>query len=247
MAVAEAARAAPESVAGSASLRRRLSEGGWLRGGDPAAVGRLLDLCFWRRYSEGDVIYHADGEAGDLYGVVEGQVAVCHHHQGHVDVEYLHLYRAGQWFGYAPVLRSEHRRIQTVARTACLLAVVPEGRLKPFLGESPEHWRLMALMADAQAQLNGLAALDLVRRAPEQRLAAALLRLTGCRLRDAPDGAPWEIRVSQQELADVSNMSRNAASRLLQGFETAGIVVLHYRQLELLHPARLRRMLDADG
>jgi CRP-like cAMP-binding protein len=236
----------PFSERDLATMQKRILTHGWLREAAPDHVSHLLALAQWRRISGGSTIYRSESQAGDLYAVADGQIAVSHHNQSNMDVENIHLYRVGDWFGYAPILCHEPRRFQTTARTDCVVAVIPEGQLRALLVDKPHYWHLMALIADAQGRVNALAALDLTRRSHLGRLCATLLRLAGCRLADGPDGPPFDIAISQTELAEASNLSRNGVSRRLQGLERDGHIALHYRHISVLRPDTLRKLLDAS-
>ncbi len=226
------------------TLRPRLLARGWLKGGDPDLIQMLLDLAEWRQFPDGHVLYQSGDSAGELYAVAEGQIATSNHSHACLDVGHLHLYRPGEWFGYSPILRSEPRRFQAVSRTVSTLAVFREARLRVLLAERPEVWQLIGLLVDAQAKLNGLTALDLARRSPMERLCAALLRMSGCRLSDGADGPPYDVAMTQTELAEAANLSRNGATLRLADLEKNHLVRLRYRHVTVLDPAALRRLLD---
>lgn len=199
-------------------------------------------MAVWRTIPEGAVVYQAGSGSGDLYGIVSGQV-VLWHADSSTDAQFVHMFRVGQWFGYAPILAGERRRHQCVTHSVCHFAILPEPKLREFLAQDPEHWHALASLIDMQGQISELAGLDLLRRSPEKRLAATLLRFAGCRLANNPDGPPWPIAMTQLELAEAANMSRNAASRLLVDMEAAGLVALHYRHVSVVDADRLRAML----
>jgi CRP-like cAMP-binding protein len=235
----------PQSThpAGTISAYRALvSRWGWLSRIDPAIAQSLLDLAVWRSVPEGTVVYQAGASSGDMFGVVSGQV-VLWHHEGNTDAQFVHMFRAGQWFGYAPILAGERRRHQCITRSQCEFAVLPEASLRAFLAKDPEHWHALASLIDMQGQSSELAGLDLLRRSQTARLSATLLRFAGCRQTNSPDGPPWEIAMTQMELAEAANMSRNAASRLLVKMEQDGLVRLHYRHLAVLDADGLRNLL----
>jgi CRP-like cAMP-binding protein len=222
--------------------RKRMLDWGWLSHIDPEIAGRFLDLATVRMVPEGAVVYQAGADSGEMFGVLSGQVVMWHQH-GSTDAQFVHMFRTGHWFGWAPILAGERRRHQCIARTDAELAVIPRGILRSFLSQDPEHWHALASLVDIQGQQSELAGLDLMRRSQEGRLVATLLRFAGCRLADAPDGPPWNVALTQLELAEAANMSRNAASRLLVEMEADGLVALHYRHLSLLQPDRMRALL----
>ncbi len=222
--------------------RRRLLDWGWLSHIDPEIAGRFLDLATMRSVPEGAVVYQAGADGGEMFGVLSGQVVMWHGH-GSTDAQFVHMFRAGHWFGWAPILAGERRRHQCVARTDCELVVIPRANLRSFLAQDPEHWHALASLVDIQGQQSELGGLDLMRRSQEGRLVATVLRFAGCRLGDAPDGPPWNVALTQLEIAEAANMSRNAASRLLVKLEKEGLVTLHYRHLSVLDAGRLRERL----
>lgn len=222
--------------------RKRMLEWGWLSHIDPEIAERFLDLATLRSVPEGAVVYQAGADGGEMFGVLSGQVVMWHRH-GSTDAQFAHMFRTGHWFGWAPILAGERRRHQCVARTDCELVVIPRANLRTFLAQDPEHWHALASLVDIQGQLSELAGLDLMRRSQEERLVATLLRFAGCRLADAPDGPPWNVAMTQLEIAEAANMSRNAASRLLVQLELEGLVALHYRHLSVLDADSLRAKL----
>ena len=228
----------------AADWRDRLRGAGWLLGARLALVERFLDHCVLRKFEEGDVIFAQGALSGELFGVVDGQVAASRHGEGNDDVDLMHIFRTGEWFGYAPVLEGRPRRIQATARRVTRVAMVPDGRLRSVLANDPVLWELIAWLSDAQGRMLALGSLDLCRKSQRERLIATLLRLAGCRTTDAPDGPPHDIAASQAELAEMSNMSRNVVSRLLQDFEKRGWIELKYRHLYLLDPGAMRNLLE---
>ncbi|NGP53396.1 Crp/Fnr family transcriptional regulator [Thioalkalivibrio sp. XN8] len=157
------------------------------------------------------------GDAGrEFFGVRSGVVTM----QGrftHPDAVMLHMLRAGDWFGTAPVLAGRSRRATAVARTDVELLLVPGGELQALLRRHPE-W-IVDLARDVvyflDVALQGSA--DLLIRDAAARCAAVLLRLAGRRWASGPDAhLPADIPASQSELAMLCNVSRNTFSRVVQ-------------------------------
>jgi DNA-binding GntR family transcriptional regulator len=53
-----------------------------------------------------------------------------------------------------------------------------------------------------------------------------------------------EAPLSQDELAAISNMSRTTISTILRDLEAAGLIKLGYRSVLIIHPGRLRALVD---
>ena len=69
----------------------------------------------------------------------------------------------------------------------------------------------------------------------DQRLAAHLVA-------QHPNKDGDTINITHQALADALGTSREIVSRILESFETEGLVNLERRRITVLHPERLMRM-----
>jgi CRP-like cAMP-binding protein len=84
---------------------------------------------------------------------------------------------------------------------------------------------------------------DLLRRDASERCLAVLLILAGCRWTDPPTEAPFVAPVSQQELGERCNLSRNGVIKALRPLETAGLISRGYRQILVNDSKALRALL----
>lgn len=97
----------------------------------------------------------------------------------------------------------------------------------------------MPLLAE-YGDMSAVIAADLLIRRSDQRLAATLLRFAG--LRDPRKEATGHnsVPVTQAELADASNLSRNAAGTILRDMQASGWIEIEYRTIVLKDPLALR-------
>jgi CRP/FNR family transcriptional regulator len=120
-----------------------------------------------------------------------------------------------------------------VAEGEVSLLLLPEsdfGRLLQFASFRDFVFRLFAeRMADLMELVEEVAFRKL-----DQRLAALLL------------GKGHVLHVTHQQLADELGSVREIVSRLLKGFAIQGLVSLAREQIEILDPARLRRIAARD-
>ena len=80
-------------------------------------------------------------------------------------------------------------------------------------------------------------------RSSHRRLSAVLLRLCGARL-DVPAGETVSaLDVTQQELAQLSNMSRSMVGRILDDMEQAGQIERRYGQISFVGRDVLKQQL----
>jgi CRP-like cAMP-binding protein len=217
---------------------------GWFADCSAKFRREILALARPKSYAAGKVIYRAGDPGRDVFGVSAGVVAVqCRF--THPDVVLLHMLRPGDWFGTAPLLVEQSRRVNVIARTDVVLLRVPADDLQTLLRRHPQ-W-LVELGRDVVYSLDVAmqGAADLLIRNASARCAAVLLRLAGRRWVSDPDpDLPSGIPASQTELAMLCNVSRNTFSRVVKEFASRRFVTLGYKSLTVNDPARLRDMAD---
>ncbi|HRP35721.1 MAG TPA: Crp/Fnr family transcriptional regulator [Gammaproteobacteria bacterium] len=220
---------------------------GWFADTHPGFRQAIFAMARPKSYAAGHVIYKAGDAGREFFGVRSGVVTM----QGrftHPDAVMLHMLRAGDWFGTAPVLAGRSRRATAVARTDVELLLVPGGELQALLRHHPE-W-IVDLARDVvyflDVALQGSA--DLLIRDAAARCAAVLLRLAGRRWASEPDAdLPAEIPVSQSDLAMLCNLSRSTVSRVVKELAGHRLVTLGYKSLTVIDPTRLRAVADGGG
>jgi CRP-like cAMP-binding protein len=126
------------------------------------------------------------------------------------------------------------------ARGEAMVAVLPGQAMHNLLADRPEWWREMARLPYLVSQLYAGGGQDLLRRDVRERCLAVLLMLAGCRWTDPPTAAPYAAPVSQQELGERCNLSRNGVAKALRRWSDAGLISLGYREILILDSAALR-------
>jgi CRP/FNR family transcriptional regulator, cyclic AMP receptor protein len=116
-----------------------------------------------------------------------------------------------------------------------------------LVAEEPSSWRHFTAMALMNTSIAMSAADDLLIRDASRRCNATLLRLAG--LRNARGLTPplSEVDVTQEELAYLSNLSRNATGLLLRDLEKRGLIELGYKSIRILDAAALQDFVRSGG
>ncbi len=211
---------------------------GWFGKAPAEFQDAMLGRCVWRTYPAGQAIHRTTDPHADFYGIVDGTVDLFSRH-GIGDNPLLHLMHEGAWFGYGSIATGGSPHLSVLARVETLLAVVPVRVVHEVLASRPEWWRIFTLaMLEALAVTLGAYA-DILIPEKERRCACGLLRITGLLppRRSRPDRA--EVTVTQQELADLVNVSRTTLLQILRQFEREGLIEQGYRSVRVLRPAEL--------
>ena len=116
--------------------------------------------------------------------------------------------------------------------SATELLVLPGADFQALLAEAPFRDFVFQLFSERIADLMQLIE-EVAFRKLDQRLAALLL------------GKGQRVHTTHQQLADELGSVREMVSRLLKGFAEQGLVRLSREQVEILDPARLRRIAGA--
>jgi CRP-like cAMP-binding protein len=220
-----------------------LTTRGWLTTTPIEFQNALLSGCLWHQVEPGTLIQTGFEENGEFIGLADGIVQMTTT-VSIPEAPVIHFVRPVFWFGYFPILFRERRGMTATAKTAAWLARVPHAKVRSLLGEHP-NWILNFLpLAHSYGDIAIVIAADLLIRSSERRCAAVLLRLAGCRFADPEQPGPAEVPVTQDELADAANLSRNTAGVILRKLEAAGMVQRGFRGVSILSPSALRRYVE---
>ncbi len=189
-----------------------------------------------RTIPRGQIIYSQEDRAEALFLLKAGQVTIYRLTPSGKRLE-LATIGPKTFFGEMPLLGESLRHAFAEATEASLLCVMSRADVERLIREQP----LVALrmiealgrrLADREARLEELA----YRSAPA-RVAAVLLRLS-----DSRAGA--EATVTHQEIGDMIGALRETVTKILDEFQSAGLVELRRGHVRLLDPEGLRCRLD---
>jgi CRP/FNR family transcriptional regulator, cyclic AMP receptor protein len=216
---------------------------GWLSYTPPEFQQSVLTACIIREYAAGQSIYRQNDPAGGLYCMIKGSVAVSMTY-GEAGPIMLHVAQPASWFGEAAVITGLPRRIGLDAKRATKMLYLPLPSIHKIVADNPANWQFFALLAVINVELALAGGADLLIRDHAKRFVAVLLRVGNCRLASPAGGQPVTIEASQENLAEMANLSRNAAAAILRKLETERLVKRSYGHLQLLEPAKLRALLS---
>jgi CRP-like cAMP-binding protein len=217
---------------------------GWFAASHPEFRRQLLQLARPRFCPADSVLYRADEQSHELFGLVSGIVEV-QARLPHPDALLMHFIHPGHWFGGSPIVASGPRRVTARARTDTELLSVPGNDLRTLLAQQPQWWQEIGREVVFAFDMALLTASDLLIRDVSARCAAVVLRFADRRSSLDPDFARQsQIPAAQSELAMACNVSRNTFAAVLRRFEEAGWIRSGYRSILVLDPAALRRLAD---
>lgn len=221
-----------------AEAKDQLGRVGWLSKTPEAFRLNLLGRCRFLKVGEGEHVYGLDDPPGGIYGVASGSVAVSMAPQERGPY-FAHLMGIGSWFGLAAAMHKQSRIVGMRATRPSKLLLLPMAEFDALVTENPGAWRYFTAMALMNASIATNAADDLLIRDSSRRCIATLLRLAGQRNASGLTPPLSEVDVTQEELAYLSNLSRNATGLLLRDMEKRGLLELAYKSIRILNAATL--------
>jgi len=237
--------AAPE-IRTEAEAKAQLQRIGWLSQMPEPFRQNLLGRCRLQKVAAGERVYGLDDPPGGIYGVASGSVSMALAPQERGPY-FGHLMGPGSWFGLAAAMHKQSRVMGVTATRASALLLLPMAEFDALVAESPASWRFFTALALMNTSIAMGAADDLLIRDTARRCIATLLRLAGLRNSASMTLPLSEVDVTQEELAYLSNLSRNATGLLLRKLQKRGFIELAYKSIRILDAASLQDLVRTGG
>lgn len=202
----------------------------WLRSIDPGFARALLRASYPVSVQRGELIFERGDPPGSLYFVQDG--LVC----GRMDdagssVLMCNVFKPGDWFGVATALTMGPRLIDAEAARDSTLLRVPLRQMHDLCDSDPQGWRWLAILGAMNNAVAVQIARDLLITDPRQRAISVIRRSIG------QDKLPFELTLTQIELAEMCALSRGVVSRVLGVLAKEGCLKLGYGAMTILdHP-----------
>jgi len=202
----------------------------------PEHVEMIEQATVMRTIPKGQMIYSQEDRAEALFLLKRGQISIYRLTPSGKRLE-LATIGPKAFFGEMPLLGESLRHAYAEATEESLLCVMSRADVERLIREQPQvALRMIEVLgrrlADREARLEELA----YRSAPA-RIAAVLLRLTGGR-------AGTEVAVTHQEIGDMIGALRETVTKILDEFQSDGLVELRRGHVLLRDPERLRARLE---
>ncbi len=215
---------------------------GWLTTQSADFSDALLEVTQRREFKAGQTIFFEGDETDGVDGLAYGSVGVYSAPTENPPV-LLHVAGPGEWGGGGPAISEENKRISSVvARTDVTMAHVSRESLKVLEAEFPDLRLRLVTLASIYLDFFALLYADNSDRDIDARTKAAIRRLLGEGFLPACDypGDPSEIPVTQDEIAELARLSRNAVGPILRKLEKAEAISLGYRKITVLNRCLLQ-------
>ncbi|KAB7741667.1 cyclic nucleotide-binding domain-containing protein [Parvibaculum sedimenti] len=220
-------------MAGPASPHERvarvLNHNAWFSRRPAELRRQLIQRAQVSTVDAGHWLYDKGDEARGLYGVLSGSVTTLVALDNGENVP-VNISGPGTIFGYAAQILGGHRVATAIARERSEIIFIPQHALAAIAHEQPSLWIHFAELATEQLIWAVKIIAERSRLSPRARLAARLY--TYATTWGDTDGEV-SLPIRQDELAELSGLSRKTVNGFLRDFEKKGFVALGYREIEV--------------
>lgn len=210
---------------------------GWLSRCPGDLQQALLRHARARRYAAREYVYHLSDQPAGLFGVVSGSFGMVAAPERNLP-RLGHVLHAGAWFGEGPLMSGERRRLAVWACTPGEVVYVGLEAIAALCEANPAWHRHFGMLAFENFAIAASIVTDLQLRRSEARLAAVLLRAAG-RTVLAPRRELFPLRLSQAELGEMANVSRQVVNGMLRRWQEAGWITIRYGEVRVADVERL--------
>ncbi|WP_198654793.1 Crp/Fnr family transcriptional regulator [Albibacillus kandeliae] len=214
---------------------------GWLAAQPEPFRNAWMEISELRSVSRGDRLYSLGDPPGGVYGIAEGFADVMTA-SGYEPPVLAHIARPGWWVGEAAAVTGSPRRVEIRARTDLRVCYVSLRRLEELEEVFPIIWRLLAQMTVLHLDNALMYAASLLKGDARTKLVSTLVRLAGPEMLYEAD---ISIPCSQQDLGEMSGLSRNSIGPAFRALEGDGLIRRGAYGSITYNPIQLSRMMEA--
>lgn len=185
----------------------------------------------------GEMIYRDGDEGRCLYGLISGAMAITIG-PPRLAPRLINIMHPGTWFGVGPLLREGGRKVEFRAAEPSRLVRVSGAAIDQMTAQFPDTPKHIGALAMYGHDVSNRVAAELLIPFSARRVAAVILRIAAPPAEEA-QVSPQGVRVTQAQLAEMANVSRNLANTALGELRAAGWVEARYNRIAVRDAAAL--------
>jgi CRP/FNR family cyclic AMP-dependent transcriptional regulator len=203
----------------------------------------LLEATTTKQLAQKEVLFRKGDPGNQLFGILSGSLKVMATASDGKEVMFA-LMGPGEIIGEIPILDGGERSASAVAVEATELLTLHRRELIPFLENHPRAVIGLAGVLAGRVRRLSERAEDRQTMPLPGRIAKRLLALSIQYGKHPIVGGPVEVRLPQQDLADLVGTTRESVNKQLRAWENQGIVEIGRGRVLLKDPAALEAVIE---
>lgn len=201
----------------------------------------FLALAVLETFEAGEMVWPTGESLECMVGVIDGCIALGRS-ASYEPPALVGFCWNGDWAGEVEFVSGVASFTSVEARTDARLALIEYRKLTFLLDEKPKWWNCVAALEARHALHSADTVMDLQIHDPTARCVAVILRMIAGAMHPGAPAAPnILVPMSQVELASLANLHRNSVGTILRKLAAEGLLINHYRAIEVIDPAGLQR------
>ena len=203
----------------------------------------IVNHAIQKTFDKGQTIFHSGETFNGIYAVLQGAV-----HLGYIDLEgntsVAAIVEPIMWFGEISLVDAQPRSHDAIAIQKSVILHIPSSAIEQLLENHPIFWYHIAQLTSQKLRFAFLELISIQTQNMTQRLAQRLMFILngyGNHLMIEKNA----IHLSQEQLAQMLNCSRQTVNQELQRLEKKNILRLSFRKIEILDLAALHQIAHA--
>lgn len=205
-----------------------------------AEVTRLLHL---QEFKKGQIVTIPFDKERRIYFLLKGKAKLVRYGKDGKEI-ILVILREGEIFGLLAMMLEEYSNSLAVALEKCLVGIIHETDFRQLIRKKPELYLAIskhfgARLLKIETRLDELLFQDI-----SVRLARLLLRLANEYPSQRPCGKRINLKLTQQDLANLIGAARETTNIALNSFKSQGWIGLHQRSICLHDVEALKKLAE---
>lgn len=199
-------------------------------------IDKILSNSLIRHYPKNSTIF-VRGEDGDrLFAILQGRVKISIFSEEGREIV-LAVMRTGDFFGEIAFLDGHARTADATAVEDCEILSIGRGDFYPILEGHPDIYRKIIMVLCERLRQTNEAIEDSIFLTVPARVAKTLIKLSSSYGEKRDDGKIYfNIKISQQELANIIGTSREVVNRHLRHLQSEGVIRMEQGYLVIEEP-----------
>ncbi|WP_026379648.1 Crp/Fnr family transcriptional regulator [Afifella pfennigii] len=189
----------------------------------PQELDRILAGAHAARFAKETAIFEQGAEATSFFFLLDGHIRVVRNTAEGQQVIARYI-NAGELFGIAAAIGRDTYPASAIAAVDCVALVWPTGLWADLASRYPGFGAHAYRTLGQRLQETQNRVMEMSTEQVEQRVAHALLRLVRQSGRKVEGGIEIDFPISRQDIAEMTGTTLHTVSRLLSGWENAGLV-----------------------
>ncbi len=213
----------------------------WLANLNETQLSRIYDATEVKYLEKGEYIIKKGGKTDGVFGIAQGKAKVSF--LGQSGTHYtIHIFNQGAWFGEICLLYEWPRTHDVITFEPCYIIFIPREILMEVFEETPSSYKLLTKsISKTLIWMFQFVEAGIELPLP-QRLAARIIDLLESHGISQSDGEQLELKISQQDLANLIYASRQKVNKELKAWQEKGIISYKDGQILILDREQLDQL-----